>query len=126
MLEDGILHPQLPLLVWLMMTSAHGYYPPLSILSRLLQIVYDVAAGNIQDPLPQSPLSSPGLEEIKTSLQGRSKEYCLIRSLLTRAVYGGMGGDIVMMEAYAAVWHSRFSHFSLNGIHPLLVSELVD
>jgi len=48
---------------------------------------------------------------------GVEKEQNLIFSILTRATFGGMKGDVIMLKNYAQIWFERFSGISKpNGI----------
>ena len=44
------------------------------------------------------------------------EESCLIKSILGRASYGGMAGDIKMMKYFAATWYKRFMQKSTDSI----------
>lgn len=48
---------------------------------------------------------------------GVEKEQNLIFSILTRATFGGMKGDVVMLRKYAQVWFERFSGISKPPDH---------
>ena len=121
MLEDALLHPQLPLVVWLMMTSTHGYHPPMFLLDQLLQITYELATVPVYDPLPHGMDSQPLSQQEVKALLGETPEYLLVKCLLTRAAYGGMGGDVAMMNRYAILWTDRFQEKEKNW-HARLLS----
>ena len=40
-------------------------------------------------------------------LQLGSEEAVLVQSILIRAVYGGMAGDVAMLNGFADTWSSR-------------------
>ena len=42
MLEDAVLHPDLPVVVWLMAAAAKKYVPPLPLVERCLAIIHQV------------------------------------------------------------------------------------
>lgn len=52
----------------------------------------------------QGPTSLQQVEELALP----AVEGCLVKCLLFRASYGGMGGDVRMMKAFAAYWAARF------------------
>jgi hypothetical protein len=52
MLEDAILHPALPCVMWLAMTASHQYLPSSFHINTLLSIVWEIASIDISDPLP--------------------------------------------------------------------------
>lgn len=134
-LEDSTLHPDLPLLVWLMMASSKDYGIPLSLMKRVFGIVYEMASCPWRDPLnnaverksAESPstanhppkLSFPSITCFRiseeednnsntTSSVQLTAENTLIWAMLMRSNYGGMAGDIRMLKAYAALWQDRF------------------
>ena len=52
MLEDAILHPALPLVVWLMMANSHNFQPSIELINILLQITWEISAIEYCDHLP--------------------------------------------------------------------------
>jgi hypothetical protein len=65
-----------------------------------------VAAAAVAAAPPSSPLS---LATADAQLRLPAAEAALIKSLLARAAYGGMGGDVAMLRGYASLWARRFS-----------------
>jgi hypothetical protein len=53
-LEDSMLHPGYPILVWLMMAHSKGYKPPLALILVCLCITADIAGSEYRDYLPPS------------------------------------------------------------------------
>ena len=109
MIEDAILHPDLPFLVWLMMAHSKGFQITLQDANRCLKVVQDIASVDIRDPwCPNST------EECLKSFQYTLLESLsvtkqnLVRSLMARAAYGGMKGDQSMLMSFAALWTHRF------------------
>jgi len=122
-LEDSTLHPSLPFLVWLMIAHSKGFHVPDQLILRLLGIVYEVAACQWSDALPDGvnseTSSAPTLSsifdddepEIPTGFAGSDGDTSgrlVIWSILARADYGGMKGDICMLHQYASLWRRRF------------------
>jgi len=134
-LEDSTLHPGLPFLVWLMIAVSKDYQPSLGFLKKMLGIVFEMASCRWQDSLPkkktvngqdQHPvLSLASLHKTAISnlynrkiIEGNPKEGeeeavlndndLIVWSILLRAQYGGMAGDIKMLQGYAELWHTRF------------------
>ena len=68
----------------------------------------------------------PTFEELYDILGDKTSEFCLLRALLTRGSYGGMHGDIKMMNNYAVLWLSRFQFPGLvsNQISKLKFSQM--
>ena len=57
-LEDAILHPDMPLLVWLMCAQAKGYHMGVALASLCLKITYELACMPIQDCYPAATASA--------------------------------------------------------------------
>ena len=100
--EDSTLHPDTPLLVCLMILSTKGFRIPTFLLRRVLEIVYEIASCPCQDFIARAP--DPEQQSVSLS----SASHILVWSLLARAAYGGMNGDVNMLQAYAQVWNYRF------------------
>jgi hypothetical protein len=138
LLEDSTLHPDMPLLVWLMMASSKGYSIPLYLMKRVFGIVYEVSSCPWRDPLTTSLVSTPEVGDSPpnvrnllppfsiTSFQSQFKESLesnpliqlsdndiMIWSILIRSNYGGMPGDIRMLHSYAALWKGRLAMRSI-------------
>ena len=89
MLEDTVLHPKLPFVVWLMVASSTAKF----VLSErhvneCLQIVHEIARSPIRDPIETVETTSgkkinvPTLDEISQMQNGEAK--LLILSILIR------------------------------------------
>lgn len=120
-LEDSTLHPRFPLLVWLMMASSKDYPIPLKLMKLVFETVYEMAscpwrdctsfteAGEEEEQ--STPLSIAGFQETleRNSHRQLDSTEVLVWSILMRRNYGGMAGDIQMLQEYARVWSDRFS-----------------
>lgn len=104
MMEDSTLHPQLPFLVWCMMAHAKSYLLPPSVLTKVMQIVFEVASCQWSDRLPEE---APIPDSHLLSLNSLWRDL-LPWALMVRAEYGGMTVDVRMLCQYAGIWHSRF------------------
>lgn len=113
-MEDSTLHPDVPLLVWLMMADAKQFVVPPSLVTRVLQIVFEVASCPWVDALPGSTTPATGLS-MATLLYSMEPDASgiLVWSLLARADYGGMKGDVAMLYRYAVLWHERLTATNL-------------
>lgn len=90
----------------------------MSLLKRVLQIVFEVASCPQQDALESDSevVSSdylPRAISLKTSsdlFQHPCNNACevLVRSMLLRAQYGGMKCDVQMLHSYSILWLKRF------------------
>ena len=125
-LEDSILHPSYPLLAWLLLATSKDYVVSnRKLFTMIIDIVHQVAASNCRDPLnwdvpvhavahavvpAVSPVVAPSLLSMLDSMASSSKEESstLIRSILCRQRFGGMNGDMKMLERYAYLWYHRF------------------
>lgn len=110
-LEDALLHPALPLIVWLMAAHAKGYHLGGTMVNACLRITFQLAAMGIRDFLPPAP-SAPGhvprgFAEADQNLP--HAESALVKSMMLRAAYGGMQGDVQMLKGFAALWMARFA-----------------
>lgn len=106
-MEDGLAHPRLPFLVWLMIAHTKGWSLGLQHVLDVMQVVYELAACEWRDTIPSRRASraNPFLhEEVSDSQDARG----LIASIMLRSCYGGMKGDIRFLRAFAHTWHRRF------------------
>ena len=126
MLEDSSLHPDLPLLVWVMAADSKGFIPPPCLIARVMRIVFEVAScpwKNVHDLMHPVELSAfpPDLKlKFNSPISLRTKQIdnefsdqqskcaLFLRSMLLRGQYGGMACDIEMIVKYVAVWRVRF------------------
>ena len=93
-LEDAILHPALPIVVWLT-AAVSNVQSPFRLTARhvdlLLTVVYELAAVKVRDPLPTDHVpivAPPSFADVASALRGAGAR-TLVRSLLARASYGG-------------------------------------
>jgi hypothetical protein len=91
MVEDAILHPAFPWLLWLMMADSKSFVPSLTHLNTCLQIVHQVASVKFHDEMPCDDNIGDLYEKCGQDLH--PFEANLVKSLITRALFGGMTGD---------------------------------
>ncbi|KAL0055001.1 hypothetical protein WJX82_005601 [Trebouxia sp. C0006] len=121
-LEDALLHPDMPFLVWLMCAQAKGYALGCTAASACLRIVHQLASVPVRDAYP-TQIDVPSDSEAGSRANIPAKEEVMVRCILIRAAYGGMAGDVTMLKAFAATWKSRFfqgracPHALPTGIH---------
>ena len=113
MLEDAALHPDLPLLVWLMVADTKNFSVNSIILERVMSIVYELASCGWRDDDDYDPSGKNAYESCTLNndawLRGlRIQNRTIIKAMLLRARYGGMMCDVVMMQNYAKLWTYRF------------------
>jgi len=123
-LEDSTLHPDLDFLVWIMMAHSKDFAPPPRLLVRVFQIVFEVASCQWSDHLrsdskavpdpaadPVTTLTSLYYDKTNRSDSNSSShtvESSLLWSMLVRAEYGGIRGDVQMFHQFAQLWSHRF------------------
>jgi len=111
MIEDAMLHPRLPLIVWWVMAYSKGAPMTDQDAQVILKVAYDLAAISkrdsdcleVQNSLPSPFVSFPD------PLSTASTEQLLVRSLLLRAAYGGKPWDVDILKTAAIRWNERFS-----------------
>jgi len=118
-LEDSILHPDFPLLVWLMVAESKGFKPTQQLMTKLMRIVFEVASCPMKDPLPPDNMSADDSEnggEDDTDLADALGPDCemMLRAMLLRVSYGGMKCDTEMLVQYEQLWRKRF-HAQMEG-----------
>jgi hypothetical protein len=109
-LEDSTLHPDLPLLCWLMAAESKGYRVPLELISKVLQIIYEVSSCPWTDYLDDDGEDDKGKPGDDDNLPKESVENLLLRTIDMRNSYGGMKGDMQMLRGYQKTWGKRFGN----------------
>ena len=112
-LEDSFLHPDFPLLVWLMAAESKGYRIPQKLITKVLQIVHEVASCPWSDCPTWSSKEIKQNTEVTTAISLSSKCEIILRSIRLRAKYGGMVGDVKMLKLYEKLWNYRFQELRL-------------
>jgi hypothetical protein len=128
-IEDGILHPDFGIFIWLLvqLQSEPSWHPSKLLLDHLLQIVHDICACRLRDNMAIAVHfylpDSAGLKEEEPPAMSPSdaewalmtpQEIALVKSLLARACFGGMKGDMLMLKGAASFWRSRFAKSDLQ------------
>ena len=118
-LEDSILHPDFPLLVWLMVAESKGFKPPQQLMIKLMRIVFEIASCPIKDPILSDDESTEdvvGGDETDADLTDALGQDCemMLRAMLLRVSYGGMKCDTEMLIRYEQLWRRRF-HAQMEG-----------
>lgn len=138
-LEDSTLHPHYGSIVWLMVAHSKDYVLSPIMISRLLQIVYEVASCPWTDPcdVTDTTISDyDGTLQLDTSRQScvfpssrpstlsdfvnfnvqSNSSICWVYCILLRREYGGLKHDVEMLQTYASIWHRRLHLETLNDI----------
>lgn len=102
MIEDTILHESFSTLIW-MMLAYPKWLPTVKQYEWLLGVVHLISSSKIADTPDISNLS-------KNELVSNTSSYInIIYSLQIRKAFGGMNGDIEMIDKYIRIWNNRFS-----------------
>mmetsp|Transcript_1748 Transcript_1748/g.4656 ORF Transcript_1748/g.4656 Transcript_1748/m.4656 type:complete len:478 (-) Transcript_1748:86-1519(-) len=140
-LEDGVLHPEFPMIVWLMVAESKGFIPSVVLLKKVMHVVFETAACPWSDPLPPivGASNDDSMLEISDCLcdntsvderhiigvidsrpfsvgdtKGIEVDACAVQieSIRVRQAYGGMKCDMAMLKSYRRLWQARFSYLS--------------
>lgn len=107
-IEDAVLHPAYDILIWFMMASSKGWIPPASAIQLVLAITFKIAAVRSRDVSRPKVSYSSNRQPSLPALDSPSPGSTLVRALLARASFGGMAGDVSMLQASALLWGHRF------------------
>ncbi|CAL6317994.1 unnamed protein product [Bathycoccus prasinos] len=123
-IEDGTLHPDLPFLAWLMIALSKNFVASTRIKEEVCRIASELAAQEFRDDgttLVEKEVKEvknddsdddvdvlPSLSSIQEKFGSNSEETLLIASLIVRAQFGGMEGDVKMLKNLIRVWVRRF------------------
>ncbi|KAI2513798.1 hypothetical protein MHU86_581 [Fragilaria crotonensis] len=102
LLEDSMLHPDFPLICWLMAAESKHYKIPLGLLSRVLQVVYESSTCPWSDCL--------GATAVNDCVTASENSTCvaMLNSMAMRVSYGGMACDMDMLRQYHKTLSNRF------------------
>lgn len=130
LIEDGVFHWSYPVLIWLMIAHSKGYLAPFPLLLICLHIFIDGCLGKVKDIICDVPFEPPSSSSSSSSQSSSSSfvppiqtsildlqispQRTMLTSLLLRAAYGGMKGDVKMIRHIASQWATRFSTQSTN------------
>ena len=112
--EDAAVHPAYPALAWLMFACAsknNPFVPGGAHAALYLGIIWDTSRCPWKDTntLPTTATSSASSAAAAGSPSPVSAACgAIVRSLAARAAFGGMGGDVLMLNKSSRVWHARF------------------
>ena len=128
-IEDGTLHPDLPFLAWLMIALSKNFVASTRIKEEVCRIASELAAQEFRDDGTHSNEGEddreeddrddvdveilPSLSSIQEKFGSNSEETRLLASLIIRAQFGGMEGDVKMLKNFIRVWTRRFESDSL-------------
>ena len=106
--EDALPHPTLlPVLTWMMAAHAKGFTLHAAHHALMLDAVHAVASVPWREPVHSSNGSSPAHTLLDAIGASPSAETAMVGALLIRAAFGGMRGDMSMLNDAAATWFDR-------------------
>ncbi|QBZ80932.1 hypothetical protein pclt_cds_334 [Pandoravirus celtis] len=113
LVEDAIVSPRLPLLVWFMAAAAKGFALDDADLDLVADCMGQAAALTVRDCVP--PVES---DPQHCACLGAPGNHPIVDALLLRVCYGGTPGDMRMLARAASMWQVR-----LTGPTPALWTE---
>ena len=123
-IEDAVLHPSLPLIVWFMAAHSKGWFIPPEARGAAVRFIAEVAAcphkdrdlvaaieADEEDLSRRDTASGAGdpLCNLAVATRDLSNESaCHVLALLVRAKFGGLRGDVGTLRGAAKAWRRRF------------------
>ena len=143
LLEDSMLHPSFPILVWLLMAYSKGYKPCDMLIGVALNILIDCGDCNHKDIIiddnhgvdlnVSSAIDDGASADTSTNVSSSLKQLSysssrtILASISLRASFGGMDDDVSMLHAFQDVWYKRLvlnnptvANTNEQGIEPLM------
>tara|TARA_Y100000996_G_scaffold404191_1_gene378014 strand:+ start:169 stop:1071 length:903 start_codon:yes stop_codon:yes gene_type:complete len=99
MLEDVTLHSSFPVLIWLMISNGKGFLIKKVIIQWLLGVVNYLSMCSEKTNYLNEPIKEIDIEYNETDI--------VLQSLRFRKRYGGMKGDMNMIEYYTQLLHNK-------------------
>jgi hypothetical protein len=109
MIEDLVPSPFFPAFVWIMVAISLGYIPSESIIKTYLQTIYEVFSCHWQDKGYdfEHVESEVKLDEELSIIDLPEAQQDILWSLQLRKSYGGMAGDLIMLDKVTHLWLRR-------------------
>ena len=98
MFEDVIPHTSLPIIVWLMIAVSKGFVIKSVMVQWLLGVVYFLSTCDKHDKV----------HKIDAIDRNSFKDNIYLKSIVLRISYGGMNGDMKMLNYFIQLWSLRF------------------
>jgi hypothetical protein len=123
MIEDVYLHNSFSTIIWLMIANATPNFKfKRYIYEWLLGVVYLLCIINEKDIIDDEIIVANNnaiknnkiIDILNTYNKLNQNEYSLLYSIHLRIAFGGMRGDLEMLENYAYVWEQRFINKDIN------------
>lgn len=116
-MEDAILHPDYPMLVWIMISHLQSWNLTEFQVEFLLKMVYEVASCNYRDKYYHYK------EEVDIDVE-EMDEY--IMSFYLRIKKEGMKGDMEMLKSQMIIWKDRFTKDRTNWMEFIKSAYKID
>jgi hypothetical protein len=103
LIEDAVVAPHLPVIVWLMAAHAKGFVLCERDVNLIASLMERAAALDVCDcvpPIEPNPAACARL--------GAPGNHPIVDALLLRVCYGGTSGDMRMLARAASLWQARF------------------
>ena len=132
-MEDAVLHPSLPLIVWFMAAMGKGWFIPPEARGAAVRFIAEVAACPHKDRDLLATIESmetadadarrdtaSGVTDPACNLAVLTRDLsnesaCHVLALSVRAKFGGMKGDVSMLRGAAKAWRRRFLDAEATG-----------
>ena len=124
--EDAILHPDIAVLTWLMCATSKGFEPTDALRASVIRITGELAAVQVRDEPAYGPNTPLTLNDVETKLSESHDESTVVQSLIIRAHFGGMPGDVAMLHGFSRVWLERFTQMSCDANVPVDYDALLN
>jgi len=109
-LEDVCLHPNFPLIIWLLISHSKGYILTREDILVILVTIYDLGACKFRDVVNFVSFDEKeDLEGILLDLPEIDNELCtVLATILFRVSFDGMKGDMSMLKQFGILWNKRY------------------
>ena len=111
-IEDVVLHPDIPVLAWIMAACSKGYIASDVHFHFVLRFIRDLANSPYREPCIRDDEDREVVTEEEVPKLKHEISKLIVRSLLLRKKFGGMKGDMIMLSNAAKVWARRLKYFS--------------
>ncbi len=121
MFEDVIPHESLSIIVWLMMATSKGFVLKKEMMEWILGVIYFLSTCKFHDEYKKIDTINTELIKINYGIL----QDTFLRACLIRVAYGGMKGDMKMINYCIELWVKRFKEGkSINNekIHSIKIS----
>ena len=122
-IEDGLLHAGIPIVVWMMIAQTKGYLSSKWLLSTCVKIFIEACSSGLIDCINYAPndlnITDVYNLDVEDNATDDSRKVdsvvvfnpcprrTLLISILLRASYGGMVGDMKLLHSAATIWAYR-------------------